>query len=35
MANQFNTPLFNSNLSAQCQNNNPLDNVIIIDITGV
>jgi len=35
MANQFNTSLVNSNLSAPCQNNNPLDNVIIIDITGV
>lgn len=35
MANQFNTQLVNSNLSAQSQNNNQPDNVIIIDITGV
>lgn len=34
MANQFNTPLFNSNLSATNQNNSS-SNVIIIDITGV
>jgi len=35
MANQFNTPLVNSNLLAQDQNNNPHSDVIIIDITGV
>jgi len=35
MANQFNTPLFHSNRTAQNQNNNPYSNVIIIDITGV
>lgn len=35
MANQFNTPLFNSNLTAQNQNNQLHSDVIIVDITGV
>ena len=35
MATQFNTPSFNSNLTAQNQNNNRYSDVIIIDITGV
>ena len=35
MANQFNTPLVNSNLLATNQNNNLHSDVIIMDITGV